>query len=1069
MTPVFAGNVEIPLDDIRMPSDDLVFEGRVLKTEEAYSLKNSLSNPIDLSKLDPFESEVWKNQEIGTYIKTIDNLPVKDGDKFDFMGAKISPSGLLRFNSLPVGNANNQIYTMAVEKKIHTMLLRKNLLRKLGYQVPPMKYLKNIVMNFSSKSEKLQFVKRLIPERTYGAPKRWLGHKQIENIDAALEKSLKELVASGVYKEDEISKGSEWKEDKIVDNAVMSTEIEVRDLIVMRPHETDHYNTAINVPPKRLKSRTLRSLIIPYSILEIGESINKVDWSVGKETNNSISLPHFTIADFDVTLDDALWSLRRLAKLDKNDFAEVVNASHFPPVVAELILEKIVSRRNSLMSLFKLDVKDLEFDIKISSGEHLKKGRLLKEDWDNHAERFAHGDPESPFKDFQYFLFSKLQTSVIEGLIQKANAKLQAYDIGEAKMDFHKKQFEDGLADFIETGEFKDFPVATWFSPVVNGSLILNRDIVIGNHLGTDNMVQLADTFGFSVTLGGHLGIENLPYSVSGFARGTVSALKTWSHLKPVKSLKATFKEPYLNMIVPLVKMKLKNKLETLSELQNGDNEEFEANKNGMMAEILEHINKNLGVGESLIMTEKLTPSVLVQGKYNIMGTSFGLGAGADAILVRRIHLYRKDAETVQVYDDRGRGKSFSVSLSIDNLIPIIRLQGKSTKGHYKVKVHTVNINTDVTENPDIYANAQALHHLLEEGSGELLEAQRKPFIIENDYHDKSTKFSFLVWRAKYLKGDSLFTITTPRERRTNYVSVFNQSQSGINYQAFVKDVANYYIGKYYGEYGVQLGVQRWKNPAHTIKGVSETRFGRYDARLIGDHAEIDKKDISHPFMNIGTKKEGWSASHKKMTKIIKEINDKYGKVIFNENALGAATKLRLFDVSVNLNIYYDGLQALKGLSEKTLKSIQRRYKRERAFSRLCKKSIMGRRINRPSTQVRCGNLSVLIRQNNRCKDEHSKNRSRVGEGKCLLELAQKLEKNLEFKDFKKIIGEKNLYIYGVINGFRKDSEILNDPITGNTIGEVGDRFFQGPLDAVKNLIGVQSGEFDGKWIRESL
>ena len=79
------------------------------------------------------------------------------------------------------------------------------------------------------------------------------------------------------------------------------------------------------------------------------------------------------------------------------------------------------------------------------------------------------------------------------------------------------------------------------------------------------------------------------------------------------------------------------------------------------------------------------------------------------------------------------------------------------------------------------------------------------------------------------------------------------------------------------------------------------------------------------------------------------------------------------------------------------------------------------------------------------------------------------MARDLEFSDFKDIVGLENIFVNGVINGFRKESELLNEPIRSNTIGRVRSRFWNGPIERLKEIIGIQGGEFAGMWIRESL
>src|SRR5690606_30468728 len=60
IAPVHAQQIAtIPLDGQRIPSDDLEFQGRMLRPDEAYRLANE---GVNLSELDPVSSEVWEPQ-----------------------------------------------------------------------------------------------------------------------------------------------------------------------------------------------------------------------------------------------------------------------------------------------------------------------------------------------------------------------------------------------------------------------------------------------------------------------------------------------------------------------------------------------------------------------------------------------------------------------------------------------------------------------------------------------------------------------------------------------------------------------------------------------------------------------------------------------------------------------------------------------------------------------------------------------------------------------------------------------------------------------------------------------
>lgn len=1019
----FAQEERIPLASIRQPSNDLIYNGRILTAEEAWRLQQDPVNPLDLSKLSPNSSIVWEDNVGSSLDQDLDNIPISEDESYLFKGAITSNQGIMRFNVLPKAG-RDQVFTILLEKTLHTTLLRRNLLRKLGYKIPPMKYLKSIEVTFDSLAQRDQFINRSLPEATFGAPSRWLGFDHKELTDDQLTLTFHDVVA-------------------------------------FMPQETDHYNVAMGVPPRRLTSRTLRSLLVPYALANLGESVNKFDWNVGTIDNENIVLPHFTFADMNTAIEDARWAMRRLAQLERSDFEEIVYGADFPTPVAKILVEKIISRRNSLMSLLEIEGREIDFNSELSFGENLKDGLITKEEWPGYASRFAHGQPDSPFKDFEYFIFSKIQSSTLTNLLDIVNDKLEVFDPSEQKLEFFQNQFEEGLEHFVDTGEFLEFGVGTWFSPIVNGSLILNRDIVVGNYLGTDNLVQLADTIGVSITLGGIMGIENVPQWPSANATGVVNAVRTYTHLKPVKTLKASFKEPYKNMIVPLLKRNLRKSLSQLADLPN---QEGDADEDGVDPRLkaiegfLSDINESLGVGESLLVTDRLTPSALLTGSFNLMDTRFSLSGGANGVIVRRLHLYRKDPTTIHVYEDLGHGLTLKLSASLDHYIPVMKIDSGRTNGKYRVKFHSVNINGELKENPELFTNALALSSLLEDGSSELLETQRKPYLIEGDFLDRSVKLSFLVWRAKYLNTDNEISLTTPEDDRSEYVSLSSQSQSGVNYQSFAYDVLNYYLKEWTKDLPIQpqLDPERHKNPGQSIFGVSETVGGKFEARKI-------EGKLRERFVSLSHKREGWSASQKRLKKYINEINEKYQTTLFNPGSVNDASSLQLFEVTVNTNIYEKGIDRLATVSEDTIKSIGREYARTRWSH--CD-SRRNRRIRTARSLRECGNLNHLIDKANQCQRME---RLTKGHSQCLLELSKKMVRDLEFSDFKNIVGLENIFVYGVINGFRKKSEILNEPIRSNTIGRVRSRFWNGPIERLKEIIGIQGGEFEGMWIRESL
>tara|TARA_R110000868_G_scaffold259437_2_gene517684 strand:+ start:1201 stop:4317 length:3117 start_codon:yes stop_codon:yes gene_type:complete len=1020
INPVFAQQfASVPLSEARMPSDDLSYQGKMLRPDEAYRLAQE---GLDLSSLDPVDSALWENQSQAASPR-LDALDIYDGDSTQYAGALLSAGGMFRFNIVHAQTTA----IVHLDKTLHTLLLRKNILRLLGYKVPAIKWIRRLNVQFESKEEMDQMLDSLIPRATLGAASRWVESK---------------------------------------DDATFT--VTFKDIAITVPNSADHYNLAMGVPPQTLTNRTLRSLIIPYALLDLGESANRFEWTVGRKDNNSILLPHFTRGIFATTLDDAKWILRRLERLTKDDIRQAVELSYFPAEVSKLLVEKLSSRINALMELFQEQAVKLDYNVEVSQGEFLKKGKLEKQDWEGYASRFAHGDPESPFKDVHWYALSKLQAFAIDNIVARANQELSLFSPNQVRSEFHQQQFQEGLQHFIDTGYIMDFPVGTWFSPMADLNLTASRDVVVGNYLGTDNLVQLADSIGWGIQLGGQLGIENLEFAPTVAIKGTVNISKMWTHLKPLRDLKQVFKEPYKNVVVPLIKWQMSKELDRIHALRDSQDPNTDwslENDDSELAKIVRHLNSNLGVGESILYTERASPSIGASMGTSLMGTPihFSLSGSADIVDLRRIQIYKKDNKTLQIYDDLGHGEGWSVNVSLERFVPVIRLGWRKQKGNYSVRLHEIDLNPDVKENPRLFDKAHAVAEFLNTGSSELLEEIQKPNVVEAEFTDKSSKVAFLFWRHKKLKTETLYNIESRDGLQGRYVSLTDEKQSGLNWEAFTKDIINYGFQRL--SYNVNWASPTWQNPAQTIGGMGTTTSVRFETSLAEDDHYKER------FMRLTNRWEGWSKKVKKLKKYMRETNEKFGFDLFDERSLDNADKLKLFDVSVNLNLYEEGIKKLATIHPNSLIHFEYLYEEKRGIREEgCEESrIRRRRLHDGRVIESCGTLNTVIWQNNKCRDKIEDGKDQKTVMKCLMKLYRDLYEDLEYNEIKMLLGQDNIFVHGEINGFRKDDEVLNDSIQTNTEGRIGSRFWNGPFEKIQKMLGIQEGELNGYWLREKL
>ena len=280
----FAQERGIPTKYMNDPAVDLTRNGKLLLPDEVHELHESTRGKFDISTLNPDDtSDLWKN----VFVKELpeDKLPINEMDEVTYNSPILSPSGIFRFNIINT-SGENKFYTMMLSKTVHTSLLYKSLLIKLGYQIPDIKYLPKVVVKFKDESEKKVFLSYLENVAYAGSPKNWV----VEDLG-----------------------------DKVI----------LQDLVVMNSNNII-YNLAFGVTSDMIQGRRLLSaLAVPLSVVNLTESVNMLRWNAGVVSNNRVQLYLDNVEDFQSTWNDARWITRRLEKLTIEDWKDIVKSSFF--------------------------------------------------------------------------------------------------------------------------------------------------------------------------------------------------------------------------------------------------------------------------------------------------------------------------------------------------------------------------------------------------------------------------------------------------------------------------------------------------------------------------------------------------------------------------------------------------------------------------------------------------------------------------------------------------------------------------------------------------------------------
>lgn len=1015
---IYAQKESVPLDPtLNTPAHNLMYQGSPITSDQAQEL---LRSGHDLSRLDPEADSMWQNQ-ITQNIDYDNKLTSKPGENVDFKNIVETNDGLMRFDAL---RSDNSVATYYLDPKMHITLLRKNLLRKLGYKIPAIKRLETLHVFFETPQDKKDFLQEMS------------------------------------YKLDLFEYEKRW----VISQTELS--LELRDLSQIESGRIT-YNSAMGVPPGYQSGRTIRSLLFVYALLDLDESVNKVRCDAGKRVGSKLVLPYFFgFADFSsVHIDDLKWIARLVAPLSKADFKQLIDQAHYPSGVSDILAEKLRCRKEHLLSLLKVGYESESEPVNLdkSVAPYLDKGKVIKFDWTEigYAARFSKVDAPSPFKDFHMLILSMLQSIGIDAMVGKFNKLLQGFDPQKARFKLAKKEFEEGLDHFVKTGEFLQFPVSAWASPVLDGRFILSRDVIIGNYLGTDNLVQLADTFGYSADAGVLVGFENFTDIAGATVKANFTFTKTFTHIKPIQTLKTVFKEPYKNMMVPLLKMDLRRGLKAVSENQKKD----ETKNDEKLDEILSIINKTLGIGESLLITQRFNKgargSLSIPRLTSLWGNflNIRLGFGAGHIGVKRLHILRRNENTLQIFDDRGNGIFTDFSIDLSYLIPIMRYSSRKQKGQYSVQFNSINIDGSATADKDVLKNnLKIFENILKKNDFSIIE--KDPEIaktighLDGDYRDHLQQAGALIWRNRRLRTYTQYLFNPIQvDKPGKYVSYRDHTQTGKNWEGFVKDVANFYLRKVTQD--VAWANNIWQNPSDTILGASRTFEMDYEA------FNNDNK-LTRDFISVTERLEGWSKNETRLKDFARELNEKHKLDLFTPEMFEQINRLSLYDIYSKFIIYEEGIRKFKdtGLDE----LIKYAYFVEKKKGFKCRKPTY-RKLSDGTKLPTCHYLGAIITNHKACKKRKNQRRAM----RCWTRAVKKMYKKFNALELARFFGRENIYVYAKVNGFRKNSELFYTPEESNGYGEQSLSTPDGIISLLQGKFSIPAGEFEGFWLRSRL
>jgi hypothetical protein len=1058
--------VSIPLKDGTTPANDLIYveNGKSRKLSATEALELQTKSQVDLSRLEPANTYSFYTGTPSTDDSKLDEaLEVVSGDTVSYAGSIPSAvSGLFTPN---ISSASGKAYTLIFSRTLHTILLRKAILRRLGYRVPAMKYLSKVKVRFPLPFILNSFVSDLFQD-TFGLPSKWCSV-------SSLTKQQDPKASCGVLKSNDPD-GSDPLVITLHDVAVTEANVPFPNLAILPPAEPEPAPNADKIKP--FEARVTRSLALIYDFVNVKESIPQTDWAGATVQSGNATFFLSDIANFSCSHSDAIWILNKISALSKDEIKEVVNKAYFPDPIAQLLVERLSSVRNYLSDdVFAMKVPKLPVVKNINIPPYVKNDKVVQKRFPGYASDFAFGDPPSPLKGVQWYVANQLESNLMENLITRANNELPNLNLTDQLNKHNSELFQKAFSEFQNTGQVTPLHFKPWTTKIIGGGLSVSRNIIFGNYLGTNNLVQLADNYGYYMNAGIYVGVDGVGSVVpSMLVQGSISYNLT--HIRHIIAFKDAVTETPKTLFVPALLSKAAKIFNTVSQLQYRKPAPSPDALSAEMSKDLAELSKYIDVQDSLILTKSITGTqdlgALAQLPFKAI--SVGPSVGASEIVLSRIHFYRRDADTLVVFQDEGElvGWNFTFTADVGTTaqLPFLIFTAKSMSGAASSNIFTATFSSHVQSAQalnDVMKTSTALASAFKSKSVKTLEEVVKPTYVAVDFTDRESSFQFFHYVRRTLKTNGNVKIVQPNGNAENYLALTDGKQTGLHYQLFGTQLATYILQRLTGNYQDTVDTQASTNPGQSIFGRSETR----DAVFQGVLNQPD----SMPYVRVQYRWEGWEMAPEAMANLVDTQGARFG---FNKNDdpfypagyLNDTKDIKLYKLAIVINFYERALKNILSMSAHDEMILKFRHRvlyscAPWVFSEL------GASHNPKQCKAIDDFESALAAYRKGIKNV-------VDLNKTILEITSNLEAFVDFNELQGIVGGvNNIYVSSQLSGFREGSEQMfkansdGTPATvdSNTKGLKDKSNPSGVVDGAQNILKVQTGEFYMQWIRDVL
>lgn len=890
---------------IKKPASDLIYNGSLIDATEAANLA---TRGVDISVFNPEPNKMWQDRSYPiSDAETREYPTANDGVKFLGHEAGVKFTSLFSVQS----NSTGKTFRLGLSRYSQPMMMRAALLRKLGYFVPSPKYYSNLTVTFETEDEKLEFIAQAEMDTSSDFESRnWVKNHPNNKAALILSSATLETVSPDYF-------DLPWG---------------------LAPNPDDP--AQVSTVQRFSNHRAYRALILPYSVVDVPESINRYSVKAISVASGFGIIPYFMADSFQAAAyEDVRWIMLRMAKLTDQDLKDVVAEGQYPPAIAELVLRKLKLRIRSLGEVLSVPVQIANPTLDLTTTDLLVvKGKVMKEFVAGYPQRFSHGERTSPYQDgdFARFLSVEGKTAVIRNLITKLNDRLQVMTVSDHAAQYQQDTY-NRIINHYRNNPTKPYArkVDQWGGPIGGLNLRASRYVSTGTYNGSNAPVQLVDQLSMSAGIGYFHALDGIQ-KYTPIASGNLSVTRDYTHVRPILSIKEGTKEPWKSLVVPQY-------MRGLSNIIGLDKVELEG---GMTQDGLQKFLGDLRPGEVFTITDSIALSASLSAvssldvlfgltPFNFIN-SVTLGADASRVILRQIQFLKTDSG-VHVYVRTMKNRGQGLEVNVNYFIQVLKIRAESKGSNIISDGFVIDYDPTLAADADpeseqgkkfIEAGKKlklALIPLIRNNDPELLYNvfADKKFYIEHELKAKETQAHFLAWRFGNFNEDHLVTIQYPRspeapdlDPKDEEAVIFLHKRGeikGRDLLAFGFSIVDGILQYFKKDYNVSRGFG--DNPANVP-------LGKAYWRVVNSETDLSKLD---PYPNVSIIQHvwgGWKLKKEKFFKIIKEIKKEFeGTPVANYSLIDAREfqnmkSLDFYRITANLSILNGGLENIKKLLE---------------------------------------------------------------------------------------------------------------------------------------------------------